>query len=105
MNVISYIHDLTQVIQEYLTPLPQLLDGLDLSMHMPNFQAVCSIIEERLHYNFNQTMSYLVPATIKMAFHGVLPDLEITPLRCVHVCVYTIINIYNTRPGYQIAVV
>ncbi|BFY98057.1 hypothetical protein BsWGS_01097 [Bradybaena similaris] len=74
------------VIQEYLTPLPQLLDGLDLSMRMPNFQAVCSIIEDRLHYNYNQTMSYLVRATIKMAFHGVLPDLEITPLSIIKAC-------------------
>ncbi|CAG5114584.1 unnamed protein product [Candidula unifasciata] len=70
------------VIQEYLQPLPQMLDDVDLCVRVPDFPAVCSFIQERLHYSFQHTMSYLVPATIKMAIHGVLPDLAVTP-RCI----------------------
>uniref|UniRef100_A0A0B7A9K8 XPG-I domain-containing protein n=1 Tax=Arion vulgaris TaxID=1028688 RepID=A0A0B7A9K8_9EUPU len=76
------------IIAEFLGPLPIELTSVNLSLNIPDFKTVCRVLKKKLHFSDANTMSFLVPATIKMAFHGLLPDLTIRPMCIIRACKY-----------------
>lgn len=70
------------VVKEFIEH-DNLPEDLKTDIIAPDFPKICEILKKSLKYEFEKTMSYLIPSYIKMALHGIVPMSFAEPLSIV----------------------
>ena len=78
-STISYCFYL-QIVDEFLSPCNTLPEPNEICMMVPNYKDVYGVLYEKLNFSQADAAKFLIPWTVTMAVHGILPDISVEPL-------------------------